>query len=247
MSAVSATSKSSWCSWILSPPLTVWIALTSIKYAFPNSSTSTLGVRAWCKRASRTMRVPWNSYTMQTSLARWCCLFFTDLKMNDGPALGSNNAGNSHNPLAMIHANLSQLRVIINDESVFDSPLKFDWECSQNADGTYFYDYNKSRYLRGYNQVQDFFGKTYGTEIPITAADYCNHLFVVPLNLNLDRHVDNQKMRGNLSIDYQFTNVANSPVDLPSAASTSIKANLLCWDQYLYIMDKERGIKWDIV
>ena len=180
-------------------------------------------------------------------IPRQMVLFFTDLKMNDGPALGTNSAGNSHNPLAMIHANLSQLRVIINDESVFDSPLKFDWECSQNADGTYFYDYNKSSYLRGYNQVQDFFGKTYGTEIPITAADYCNHLFVVPLNLNLDRHVDNQKMRGNLSIDYQFTNVANSPVDLPSAASTSIKANLLCWDQYLYIMDKERGIKWDIV
>ena len=48
--------------------------------------------------------------------------------------------------------------------------------------------------------VQEFFGKTYGTEIPITAADYCNHYFMIPINLNLDRHVDNEKTRGNLSI-----------------------------------------------
>ena len=132
----------------------------------------------------------------------------------------------------------------VNDEALFDSPLKFDWECSQNADSTCYYDYNKSSYLRGYNQVRDFFGKTYSTEIPLTSLEYCNNYLMIPVNLNLDRHVDNRKIRGNLSIDYQFTNVANSPVKLPSDAGTSIKANLLCWDQYLY-MDKERGIAWD--
>ena len=69
----------------------------------------------------------------------------------------------------MVHANLSQLRVSMNDESHFDNPLKFRWECSAgeaNKDGaTYFYDYNKSRRLRGYNLVQKLFGKTYGTKI----------------------------------------------------------------------------------
>ena len=108
----------------------------------------------------------------------------------------------------MVHANLSQLRLSINDESDFDNPLKLRWECSAgeaNKDGaTYYYNYNKSSYLRGYNLVQEFFGKTYGTEIPITAADYCNHYFMISINLNLDRHVDNEKTRGNLSIDYQF-------------------------------------------
>ena len=113
-------------------------------------------------------------------IPRQMVLFFTDLKMNDGPALGTNNAGNSHNPLAMIHANLSQLRVIINDESVFDSPLKFDWECSQNTDGTYFYDYNKSSYLRGYNQLQDFSGRLtvprYPSRPPIIATTSLSYL-----------------------------------------------------------------------
>ena len=47
--------------------------------------------------------------------------FFSDLKMGEGPTLGG-NATNSHIPLAMIHANLSQLRVRVNDESLFDSP-----------------------------------------------------------------------------------------------------------------------------
>ena len=70
---------------------------------------------------------------------------------------------------------------------------------------------------------------------------------MIPINLNLDRHVDNQKARGNLSIDYQFTNVTNSPIGLPGSADTSIKVNLLCLDQYLYSMDKERGIKWEVV
>ena len=153
--------------------------------------------------------------------------------------------------MAMIHANLSQLRVSINDESHFDNPLKFRWECTAgeaNNDGaTYYYDYNKSSYLRGYNLVQEFFGKTYGTEIPITAADYCNHYFMIPINLNLDRHVDNEKTRGNLSIDYQFTEVTNSPIKTPSHKDSSFKVNLLCLDQYMYTLDKEKGVKWEVV
>lgn len=181
-------------------------------------------------------------------IPRKMILFFTDLKMSDEPTTGTANVTNSSNRLAMIHGNLSQLRVTINDESLFDAPLKFEWECSETGDGaTYFYDYNKSSYLRGYNLVQDFFGKTYSTEIPITAADYCNHYFMIPINMNLDRHVDNEKTRGNLSIDYQFTNVANAPLKVPSDASTSIKANLLCLDQYLYSMDREKGLKADVV
>ena len=179
-------------------------------------------------------------------IPRRMILFFSDLKLGDEPVLGG-NATNSSNRLAMIHANLSQLRVMINDESLFDNPLKFEWECSQNAEGARFYDYNKSSYLRGYNLVQDFFGKTYSTEIPITAADYCNHYFMIPINLNLDRYADNQKSRGNLSIDYQFAPVVNSPIQVPSHADTSIKVNLLCLDQYLYVMDKESGIKWEVV
>ena len=179
-------------------------------------------------------------------IPRKMILFFSDLKMGDEPTLGG-AATNSSNRLAMIHANLSQLRVMINDESLFDHPLKFEWECSENAEGTYYYDYNKSSYLRGYNLVQDFFGKTYSTEIPITASDYCNHYFMIPINLNLDRHADNRKTRGNLSIDYQFTNVNNAPIDVPSHANTSLKVNLLFLDQYLYSVDKEKGIKWEVV
>ena len=101
--------------------------------------------------------------------------------------------------------------------------------------------------MRGYNLVQEFFGKTYGTEIPITAADYCNHYFMIPINLNLDRHVDNEKMRGNLSIDYQFTEVKNSPIKTPGDQKTSIKVNLLCLDQYMYTFDKEKGVKFEVV
>lgn len=185
-----------------------------------------------------------------TDIPRKMILFFTDLRMGDEPTLGG-GATDSNNRLAMVHANLSQLRLTVNDESVFDTPLKFRWECSEGernqAGAAYYYDYNKSSYLRGYNLVQEFFGKTYGTEIPITAADYCNHYFMIPINLNLDHHVDNEKTRGNLSIDYQFTAVANSPGDLPSHRDSSIKVNLLCLDQYMYTMDKEKGIKWEVV
>ena len=183
-------------------------------------------------------------------IPRKMILFFTDLRLGDEPTVGG-NASDSSNRLAMIHANLSQLRVTVNDESLFDNPLKFRWECSEGeasqTGATYYYDYNKSSYLRGYNLLQDFFGKTYGTEIPITAADYCNHYFMIPINLNLDRHVDNEKTRGNLSIDYQFAPVTNSPIQVPSHADTSIKVNLLCLDQYMYTINKEKGIKWEVV
>ena len=144
----------------------------------------------------------------------------------------------------------SQVTVTINDESHFDTPLKFRCECSQaennQAGAAYYYDY-KSSYWRGCNLVQDFFGKTYGTEIPITAADYCNHYFMIPINLNLDWHLDNEKTRRNLSINYQFSAVANSPMEEPSHRDSSIKANLLCLDQYMYTIDKERGIKREVV
>ena len=115
------------------------------------------------------------------------------------------------------------------------------------ASKTYYYDYNKSGYLRGYNLVQEFFGKTYGTEIPITAGDFCNNYFLIPINLNLHRQIDNEKIRGNLSIDYQFSEVQNSPIKLPSDATTSIKVNLLYLDQYLFTFDKEKGIKSEVV
>ena len=175
-------------------------------------------------------------------------IYFEDLKSRDQPAFGTGAATHSHNRLAMIHAGLSQLRIMINDETLFDSPLKFEWTCTENEDdGTYFYDYNKSSYLRGYNLVREFLGKTYGMEIPINASDYCNHFFMIPINLNLDRQVDNQKARGNLTIDYQFSAVNNSPIRLPSHADTSIKINMLCMDQYVYTMDKERGIKSEVV
>ena len=178
-------------------------------------------------------------------IPRKMVLFFTDLKMSDDPDL--TKASNSSNRLAMIHANLSQLRVMINDESLFDNPLKFEWQWSTNSDGIKFYDYNKSSYLRGYNLVQEFFGKTYSTEIPITAADYCNDYFMIPINLNLDRQIDNQRVRGNLSIDYQFSDLNQPPISVPSDAATSIKVNLLCLDQYVYAMDKEKGFKWEVV
>ena len=185
-------------------------------------------------------------------IPRRMILFFSDLNMGKDLALDAKK-GDSSNRLAMIHANLSQLRVTVNDDSVFDSPLKFHWQCSEgeadvNGAKTYYYDYNKSSYLRGYNLVQEFFGKTYGTDIPITAGDFCNNYF--PINLNLHRQIDNEKIRGNLSIDYQFSEVQNSPIKLPSDATTSIKVNLLCLDQYLFKVDirsikkKVSSLKW---
>ena len=182
-----------------------------------------------------------------SEIPRNMVLFFSDVKMSEEPVLRSGAASNPSNRLAMIHSNLSQLRVTVNDDMLFDSPLKFQWQCSQNSDGTYFYNHNKSSYLRAYNLVQHFFGRNYGTEIPITSGDFCNHYFCIPISLNLDREVDNQRTRGNLSIDYQFSAVANSPVQVPSHADTSIKVNLLCLDQYMYTMDKEKGMKWEIV
>ena len=69
---------------------------------------------------------------------------------------------------------------------------------------------------------------------------------MIPINLNLDRHVDNEKTRGSLSIDYQFAEVTNSPIKTPSHKDSSIKVNLLCLDQYMYTLDKEKGVKWEV-
>ena len=179
-------------------------------------------------------------------IPRKMILFFTDLRLAVDPPLDA-KAADSNNRLAMVHANLSQLQVSSNDESHFDNPLKFRWECSAgkaNKDGaTYYYDYNKSSYLRDYNQIQEFFGKTYGTKTPLRVADYCNHYFMFPINLKLDRHVDNEKTRGNLSIDYQFAEVKNSPIKTPSHKDISTKVNLLCLDQYMYTLEKEKVVK----
>ena len=184
-------------------------------------------------------------------IPRKMVLFFTDSRLGDAPDLRVDQNTDSSNRLAMIHANLSQLRVIVNEQSLFDHPLKFSWQCSEGesnqAGATYFYDPNKSSYLRGYNLVQEFLGKSYGTEVPVTAEDYCNNWFMIPINLNLDHYTDSAKARGNLSIDYQFSNVANSPIALPSDQNTSIRVNLLCLDQYLYTMSKEKGITWATV
>ena len=151
----------------------------------------------------------------------------------------------------MVHANLSQLHVIVNGQSLFDHPLKFSWQCTEGernqAGPTYCYDPNKSSDLRGYNLVQEFFGKTYETEVAVTAEDYCNNWFMIPINLNLDPATDSAKARGNLTIDYQFAAVANSPIAVPSDGTTSIKVNLLRLDQYMYTVSKEKGIMWAVV
>ena len=70
---------------------------------------------------------------------------------------------------------------------------------------------------------------------------------MIPINLNLDPAADSAKARGNLTIDYQFVVVANIPIVVPSDGTTSIKVNLLCLDQYLYTMSKEKGITWAVV
>lgn len=204
----------------------------------------------WCPRVIQ-KSITDDSGTLEllhnADIPRRMILFFTDLRHGVPPTLGGNGASHSSNRLAMVHANLSQLRVTVNEDTLFDSPLKFQWEVSENSEGQYFYDYNKSSYLRGYNLVQDFFGQTYGTQIPITAADYCNHYFMIPINLNLDRLMDNPKSRGNLSIDYQFSDVNNAPVLRPSQPNASIKVNLLCMDKYLYTLSKDEGVKSEVV
>ena len=70
---------------------------------------------------------------------------------------------------------------------------------------------------------------------------------MIPIILNLDPATDSAKARGNLTIDYQFADVTNSPVKVPSDGTTSIKVNLLCLDQYLYTMSKEKAITWVVV
>ena len=135
-------------------------------------------------------------------IPRKMILFFTDSRLGDAPGLAVGTAADSSNRLAMVHANLSQLRVIMNEQSLFDHQLKFSWQCTQGENNqnraTYFYDLNKSSYLRGYNLVQEFFGKTYRTEGPITAEDYCNNWFMITTNLSLDPAADSAKVRGNL-------------------------------------------------
>jgi len=180
-------------------------------------------------------------------IPRKMILFFTDLKLGEEVGIKADATSHSSNRLAMIHANLSQLRINVNDENLLDQPLKFEWDVSQGEDGQYYYDSNKSSYLRAYHLVQEFFGKTYGKQVPITATEFCNNYFMIPINLNLDSQTDNPKVRGNLSIDYQFTGITNAPIDVPGSASTSIKVNLLCLDKYLYTMSKEHGVKSVIV
>ena len=70
---------------------------------------------------------------------------------------------------------------------------------------------------------------------------------MIPITLNLDQQVENEKTRGNLSIDCQVAEVTNSSIKTPSHKDSSIKVNLLCVDQYMYILDKEKGVKWEVV
>ena len=101
----------------------------------------------------------------------------------------------------MIHANVSQLRLLVNEQNLLDHHLKFSWQCSEGEDNqtgaTHFYVPIKNFYLRGYNLVQEFFRTTYGTEVSITAEDYCNNWFIIPININLDPFKDNAKARCN--------------------------------------------------
>ena len=95
--------------------------------------------------------------------------------------------------------NLSQLRVSINDESHFDNPLKFRWECTAGKPTAMELRTIMITTSPATCVVTTWFRssleKLTETEIPITAADYCNHYFMIPINLNLDRHVDNEKTR----------------------------------------------------
>ena len=71
-------------------------------------------------------------------IPRKMILSFTDLRLAEDPPLDA-KAVDSSNRLAMVHANLSQLRLSITNDSHFDNPLKFRWECSAgeaNKDGT---------------------------------------------------------------------------------------------------------------
>ena len=61
-------------------------------------------------------------------------LFFTDSRLVGATGLVPGTTANSSNRLAMVHANLSQLRVIMNEQSLFDHPLKFSWQCSAGED-----------------------------------------------------------------------------------------------------------------
>ena len=55
-------------------------------------------------------------------------LFFTDSRLKDVPGLAVGTAADSSNRLAMVHANLSQLRMVMNEQSLFDDPLKISWQ-----------------------------------------------------------------------------------------------------------------------
>ena len=57
-------------------------------------------------------------------------LFFTDSRLGDRPGLAIGTAADSSNRLAMVHANLCQLHVIVNKQYLFDHSLKFSWKCT---------------------------------------------------------------------------------------------------------------------
>ena len=102
----------------------MWIKCVSL-----NSSTSTPGARAWFMKKSLTDDAGTLELLHNADIPRKMILFFTDMRLAEDPPLDAKE-GDSSNRLAMVHANLShlQLRVSINDESHFDSPLKLRWE-----------------------------------------------------------------------------------------------------------------------
>ena len=56
-----------------------------------------------------------------------------------------------------------------------------------------------------------------------------------------------KRLEATFPVDYQFTEVTNSPIKTPSHKDSSIKVKLLCLDQYMYTLDKEKGVKWEVV
>ena len=62
-------------------------------------------------------------------IPRKMILFFTDNRLGDTPGLAVGTTADSSNQLATVHA-LSQLCVIMNEQSLFDHLLKFSWQCT---------------------------------------------------------------------------------------------------------------------
>ena len=125
-------------------------------YSYQVSIAKELYFHTWCPRLLQ-KQLNDDTGTIEllhnAPILRKMILFFTDSKLGDAPGLEAGIAADSSNRLAMVNANLSKLRMIWNEQSLFDHPLKFSWQCTpgecNHAGATHFYDPNKSSYLRG--------------------------------------------------------------------------------------------------